>query len=125
MQKRTVKILKRIAIVIVVLGLIYAIAVSVSSANLRQAYTELEKDGRPMEPADIIPPEVPDTENAALLYESATLLLKAQPTPDENLLVDLGDISDKFLKDSLDSDKLGEFKQLIGQDVVTQALSIA
>ncbi len=124
MKKRTVKILKGIAIVLVVLGLIYAIAVSVSSSKLRQAYAGLKKDGRPMEPSDVIPPEVPDTENAALLYESATLLLKAQPAPDENLLVDLGDISDKFLKDSLDSDKLDEFKQLIGQDVVTQALSI-
>ncbi|HUU16195.1 MAG TPA: hypothetical protein VMW72_03510 [Sedimentisphaerales bacterium] len=124
MKKRTVKILTGIAIVFVVLGLIYAIAVSVSSAKLRRVYADLKKDGRPMEPSDVIPPEVPDTENAALLYESAALLLKAQPTPDENLLVDLGDISDKFIKDSLDSDKLDEFKQLIGQDVVTQALSI-
>jgi hypothetical protein len=124
MQKRTVKVLKVIAIILVVLGLIYAIAVSVSSSKLRQAYTDLKKDGRPMEPSDIIPPEVPDTENAALLYESAALLLKAQPAAGENLLEDLGDISDKFLKDSLDSDKLDEFKQLIGQDVVTQALSI-
>jgi len=124
MQKRSVKFLKVIAIVLIALGLIYAIAVSVSSSKLRQAYADLKKDGRPMEPSDVIPPEVPDTENAALLYESAGLLLKAQPTPDENLLVDLGDISDKFIKDSLDSDKLDEFKQLIGQDVVTQALSI-
>ncbi len=124
MKKRTVKILKRIAIIIVVFGLIYAIAVSVSSAKLRQAYADLEKDGRPMEPRQVIPPEVADTENAALLYESAALLLKAQPTQEENLLEDLGDISDKFIKESLDSDKLAEFKQLIGQDVVTQALSI-
>ncbi|MHC4536315.1 MAG: hypothetical protein ACYS6K_20385, partial [Planctomycetota bacterium] len=124
MQKRTVKILTRIAIVFVVLGLIYAIAVSASSSKLRQAYADLKKDGRPMEPSDVIPPEVPDTENSALLYESAALLLKAQPTPDGNLLEDLGDISDKFIKESLDSDKLDEFKQLIGQDIVTQALSI-
>jgi len=124
MQKRTVKILTRIAIILVVFGLIYAIAVSVSSSKLRQAYVNLKKDGRPMEPSDVIPPEVHDTENAALLYESAILLLKAQPTPDGNLLEDLGDISDKFIKESLDSDKLDEFKQLIGQDVVTQTLSI-
>ncbi|MBC8468111.1 MAG: hypothetical protein H8D56_01455 [Planctomycetes bacterium] len=124
MKKRTVKILKVIAIVLVVLGVIYAIAVSVSSAKLRRAYTELKKDGRPMESADVIPPKVPDTENAALLYESAALLLKAQPAVGENLLEDLGDLSDKFIKESLDSDKLTEFKQLIGLDVVTQALSI-
>jgi hypothetical protein len=124
MKKRNVKILKVIAIVLVVFGLIYAIAVSVSSAKLRRAYTELKKDGRPMEPADVIPPEVADTENAALLYESAALLLKAQPAQEENLLEYLGDISSTFLKESLDSEKLAEFKQLIGQDVVTQALSI-
>ena len=124
MKKRTVKILTGIAIVLVVLGLIYAIAVSVSSAKLRRAYADLKKDGRPMEPWQVIPPEVSDTENAALLYQSAALLLKAQPARDDNLLVDLGDLSDKFLKDSLDPNKLDEFKQLIAQDVVTQALSI-
>ncbi len=124
MKKRTVKILKIIAIVIVVLGLIYAIAVSVSSSKLRRAYADLKKDGRPMEASDVIPPEVPDTENAALLYESATLLLKARPAEGENLLEDLGELSNKYIKESLASDKLAEFKQLIGQDVVTQALSI-
>jgi len=124
MQKRTVKVLKVIAIVLVVLGLIYAIAVSVSSSKLRQAYADLEKDGRPMDRWKVIPPEVPDTENAALLYESAAMLLRAQPSPGEHLLWYLGDISDKFIKESLDPNKLDEFKQLIGQDVVTQALSI-
>ncbi|MDT8303591.1 MAG: hypothetical protein RQ760_19075 [Sedimentisphaerales bacterium] len=124
MKKRTAKILKGIAIVLIVLGLIYAIAVSISSSKLHQAYDDLKKDGRPMERSDVIPPKVQDTENAALLYESATLLLKAQPAAEENLLEDLGDLSDKFIKESLDPDKLAEFKQLIGQDVVTQALSI-
>lgn len=123
MKKRTVKILTGIAIVLVVLGLIYAIAVGVSSSKLHHAYAALKKDGRPMEPADVIPSEVPDTENAALLYKSAALLLKAQSAPQENLLEYLGDLSDKFIKESLDPDKLSEFKQLIGQDVVTQALS--
>ena len=124
MKKKNVKRLTIIAVIFVVLGIIYAIAVSASSAKLRQAYADLKKDGRPMERRQVIPPEVPDTENAALLYESAALLLKAQPTPDGNLLEDLGDLSDKFIKESLDPDKLIEFKQLIGQDVVIQALSI-
>ncbi len=124
MKKRTSKILKVIAIVIVILGVTYAIAVSVSSAKLRQAYTELKKDGRPMEPADVIPSEVPDMNNAALLYESAALLLKAQPAPDENLLEYLGDLSEKFIKESLEPQKLPELKQLIGRDAVTQALSL-
>lgn len=148
MRKRTVKILKIIAIVLVVLSLIYAIAVGVSSAKLRKAYATLEKAGRPMEPADVIPPDVPDAENAALLYESAILLLKAQPAPERNLLEYLGGehgtetcvlmrpapnrnlleylggLSDKFLKESIEPDKLAELQQLIDQEVVIQALSI-
>jgi len=148
MRKRTVKILKIIAIVLVVLSLIYAIAVGVSGAKLRRAYADLKKDGRPMKQTDVIPPEVPDTENAALLYESAILLLKAQPAPDGNLLEYLGEgrqavndmemsaapegnlleylggLSDKFIKESIEPDKLAELQKLIDQDVVTRALSV-
>ncbi|MFC1794366.1 hypothetical protein ACFL3Q_12355 [Planctomycetota bacterium] len=124
MRKRTVKILKYIAIVLVVLSLIYAIAVGVSAAKLRRAYADLKNDNRPMKKADVIPPEVPDTENAALLYESAALLLKAQPAPEGNLQVYLGGLSDKFIKKTIEPDKLVELQQLIEQDVVTQALSI-
>ena len=148
MRKRTVKILKIIAIVLVVLSLIYAIAVGVSSAKLRRAYADLKKDGRPMKQTDVIPPEVPDSENAALLYESAILLLKAQPAPEGNLLEYLGEgrqavndmemsaapegnlleylggLSDKFIKESIEPDKLAELQQLIEQDTVSQALSV-
>jgi hypothetical protein len=124
MRKRTVKILKIIAIVLVVLSLIYAIAVGVSAAKLRRAYADLEKDGRPMKQADVIPPEVPDTENAGLLYESAALLLKAQPAPEGNLQEYLGGLSDKFIKETIDPDKLTELQQLIDQEVVNQALSV-
>jgi len=132
MRKRTVKILRGIAIAVVVLGVIYAIGVAVSSAKLRRAYSNLEKAGRPMDAAKIIPPNVPDAENAALLYESAILLLKAQPAqptagkPDgqENLLLHLGSLSDTFLKESLDADKLAELEQLLEQEVVHDALSI-
>ena len=90
MRKRTVKILKIIAIVLVVLSLIYAIATGVSWAKLRNAYAALEKAGQPMEAKDVIPPDVPDAENAALLYESAIMLLKAQSSSNGNFLEHLG-----------------------------------
>ena len=122
MRKRTVKILKGIAVIVVVLGLIYAIAVAVSSAKLRRVYADLEKAGRPMKAADVIPPKVPDTENAALLYESAGLLLKAQPAPNGNLLEYAGDLSKTFMKESFPLEKLVELQPLIEQDVVTRAL---
>ena len=124
MKKRTVKILTGIAIVIIVLGIIYAIAISISSAKLRRAYADLKKDGRPMLPGLLIPQEVSDTENAALLYECAAQLLRAQPAPENTLLYYLGNLSQTFIKESLDAEKLTELKQLIGQEVVTLALSI-
>jgi hypothetical protein len=120
MKKRTVKILKIIAIILVVLSLLYAIAVGVSAAKLNRVYADLRKDGRPMRQADVLPPIVPDEDNAALLYESAGLLLKAQPAPEGNLLEYLGRLSDKFIKDTLDPDKLVELQQLIDQNIVTQ-----
>lgn len=124
MRKRTVKILKIVAIVLVVLSLIYTITTIVSWAKLRSAYAALEKAGRPMETKNVIPPDVPDDENAALLYESAILLLKAQPSSNGNFLEHLGGLSDKFVKGPIEPDELAEFQKLIEQDVVTQAISI-
>jgi hypothetical protein len=134
MQKKTVKRLTRLAVIIVVLGLIYVIAVAVSSAKLRRAYAAIERAGRPMDRGDVIPSNIPYTENAAPLYESAILLLKAQPTtkerwqkrglPKENLLEYLGDLSEKFMKGDLDSNENDELQQLIGRDSVALALSI-
>lgn len=123
MQKRTVRILKGVGIVLVVLGLIYAAATAVSFGKLRRAYANLEKAGRPMKSDAVIPPAVADTENAALLYESAILLLKAQPCDGQDLLSHLGDLSDTFLTESLDADKRAELEQLLEQDVVRQGLS--
>ena len=124
MKKKTTKILKRIAIIIIVLGLIYAIALSYSSVKLNQAYNDLRKDERPTQPWQVIPPLVSSTLNAALLYESAARFLEAQPSPDGSLLLYLGKYSDKFLDDTLDADKLTELKQLIAQEKVLQAFSM-
>ena len=124
MRKRTVKILKGIGIAVVVLGVLYAIGVAVSAAKLRRAYAELEKAGRPMNAANVIPPTVAEAENAALLYESATLLLKAEAAGQENLLSHLGSLSGTFLTESLDADKRAELERLLEQDTVHRALSI-
>jgi hypothetical protein len=118
------KILTGIAITVVVLGVIYAIGTAISSAMLRRAYAELKKAGRPIRAADVIPKAVPDAENAALLYESAILLLKAQPAEQENLLKHMGGLSGTLLKESLDAGKRAELEQLLEQDVVHSALSI-
>jgi len=141
MRKRTVRVLTGVAVVVVVLGLSYTIAVAISAAKLRRAYAALEKDSRPMRAADIVPPEVPDTENGALLFESAALLLKAEPVghslesrPGESvaeaiyrekwkdLLGYLGRLSADFAQGTLAPERLEELKELFSQRAVDDAL---
>ncbi len=125
MKKRTVKLLTGVAIVLVALGVIYAIWVALSAARLHQAHAALEKAGRPMRADEFIPPEVSDAENAALLYESAVLLLRAQPAPEGNLLEYLNLLLAKFFKRSdepPEAGELAELRDLVTQDIVTRAL---
>ena len=81
MRKKSRKILTGIGLVVLVLGAVYTVGLARSAARLRRAYAALEANGRPMDASEVIPPEVPDTQNAAVLYESAALMLKAQPAP--------------------------------------------
>ena len=106
MKKKTIKIMTIIGIILILLSLSYAIALSYYSAELSRAYWRLEKDRRPMERWQVIPPEVSDSQNAALLYECAASFLKAQPSPDGNFLPYLGDHANKFLKETLDAEEI-------------------
>ncbi len=124
MRKRTVKILTGITILIVVLALTYAIALAVSAMRLQRAYAALRSDGRPMTLAQVVPPEVLDSENAALLYESAALLLRAQPAPKGNLLGYLGDMVQTAGQRPPDPNRQSEIDDLLGKDVVDLAVSI-
>jgi len=124
MRKRTTRILTGVAIVVVVLGIVYAVAVAVSAAKLRRAYAALEKAGRPTQIAQVIPPLVPDPENAALLYESAVLLLKAQPAPEKNLLEYLSNLAGTSSDKPLDPNEQAELESLLRQDIIGRALSI-
>ena len=77
MHKRLATILKWTGIVILALGIIYAALMVVGNYQLRQAYAALEKAGRPMRPEQVTPRPIPDYDNAALVYQSVVLKLKA------------------------------------------------
>ncbi len=142
MRKRTVRVLTGVAVIVAALGLSYAIAVAVSAARLRRAYAALEKAGRPMDAEAIVPPEILDTENGALLYESAALLLKAEPigyTPEslpgesegaiadrerrKDVLSYLGSLSWRLVRGSLALERRRELEELFGRKTVDYALS--
>lgn len=124
MRRRTVRILTGVVIVVVVVGIAYAVAVAASAAKLRRAYAALEKAGRPTQVAQVIPPNVPDVNNAALLYTSAALLLKAQPAPEKDFLAYLGNLAGNSGEKPLDPEEQAELESLLRQDVIGQALSM-
>jgi hypothetical protein len=143
MRKRTFRILMGIAVVVLLLGLAYGVAVGVSTVKLRQAYAALRADGRPMDRKEVIPATVPDTENGALLYESAACLLRAQPVgkslesrpggsirdqrereKHKDLLGRLGSLCMELDRDTLTPERSQELKELMSRKVVEDALSI-
>jgi hypothetical protein len=123
MHKRTNKILIGLGVVLLSLGVIYAVMLARATARLRQAYAALEKDGRPMQPTGFIPPTVPDAQNAMVLCENAASLLKSHPVGSKNLLWRLDRLADVIWSDSPDPCDCAELKQLMGQDLVRSALA--
>lgn len=86
MKDKTKKHIKRIMILLVVIGVLYGLAVGVGLIRLKLVYHALRHDGRPMTLEAIIPEEVADHENAALLYACAMSRLRAEPAGDESLM---------------------------------------
>lgn len=123
MHKESKRVVIGIVIIIFLFGVIYALAVVRSTAQLRQAYAALENNGRPMQPKDVIPAEVPKTQNAAALYEDAVSLLKEQQVGNKNLLEYLGHLSLQFHREPLSVSRT-ELKELLDREDVAQALSI-
>jgi hypothetical protein len=141
MRKRTFGILTGMAVVLLLLGVAYGIAVAVSTVKLRRAYAALQADGRPMDRKEIIPPPVADTNNAALLYQSAISLLKAEPSghslkgpPGESVrdqierekhrdvLGRLSSLSSDLAEGTITPEKLQELKELMSRKSVDHAL---
>ncbi len=124
MHRRNKKILIGVGAVVGVLVVVYGIALVRSSLKLRAAYAALEKEGRPMVAADLIPPEVPDARNAAPLYEKAAGLLKKQAVTKKKTLLDhSSSLAFSFMGDAVEPEKRAELRELMEQDVVISALA--
>ncbi len=89
MKKKLKALLKWLGFCLLALAVVYASLCLWSAWKLRRACQALAKDGRPMSLAPLIPPRLPDTENAALVYQAAIKLLKSRPvTTGEKSLFD-------------------------------------
>ena len=63
MNTRTITLLKWIGIASVAIAILYAVLLILANRSLAKAYAALEADGRPMNAAQVIPIEIPDSDN--------------------------------------------------------------
>lgn len=122
MKKRTVTVLKWIGTVIIALALCYMVLLVLASRSLRRAYAALEADGRPMKAEQIIPPMIPDTDNAALVYQSVILQLKSEKAGEKDLFTELGSAADIVLKETTNVEAKAQFRLLSQTPVASEAL---
>ena len=79
MLKALRSILKWTAISLMAVLALYAVLVAIGSIAVWREKAALKADGRPMQTEDIIPPEIPDQDNAALVYNAAFKAIQDQP----------------------------------------------
>jgi hypothetical protein len=131
MNGRSMKILIGLGVIVVILGTLYGVSLARSKARLRAAYAALEQDGRPMDASAVLSPEVPDAQNAAVFYQRAAAMLRAQTAGNEDLLERLVFLSRALYTESVKPDKIArqkrevaELKRLIERDIVASALAV-
>jgi len=122
MRKQSRRILVGLVIILFLCGVLYAIAVGRATAHLRGAYATLRHNGRPMQPEDVIPPEIAETQDAVPRYQETVSPLKEQYIEGDNLLEYLGSLSAKFHDEPVSVDR-SEIEELLRRDVVAQVLS--
>jgi len=124
MHRRTRKILIVVGVIVVALAVGYGIALARATAELRAAYKALEQDGRPMVAAELIPPEIPEAENAAPFCLHAADMLKQQAvTRKKNLLEYAAGLAYSYIGDASDPNEREELTNLLGQEKAKSALA--
>ena len=123
MKKRTTNVLKWIGIALITLSVLYTGLLLTSNRDLRSAYAALESDGRPMTPEQVIPAEIPDADNAALVYETVVLLLKAEPAGEEDLFAGLSAAAKAVLAEKTSAESMTHLRALVQNPATLKALA--
>ena len=79
MRKTLRSILRWTGISLLAVLALYAVLVVIGSIAVWREKAALEADGRPMQAEEIMPPKIPDQDNAALVYNAAFKAIKDQP----------------------------------------------
>ena len=123
MTKNKVKILKWAGVAVVGLTVVYLVLLAMANHALQSNYVALKEDGRPLTRSEVIPIKADDADNAALVYESVTLRLRAEPAGTNNLWRALGTASEGVLAETPNAAAIDEFRRLRDLPSVMNALA--
>jgi hypothetical protein len=120
MTRRTAGLLTWLAAAMALAAIGYAALFVVTAVQARRVENRLRANGRPMRAEEVIPPPVPDGENAAMLYNAAFLRLRAAPA-------DGGSLMDRLRTLTAAKDRVAtnaELRVLLGSDAVRVAMDL-
>lgn len=125
MKPRSARIIKALAILLVVLAALYGIAWLLAARSLRQAYAELEADGRPMTLEEIELDPVSPAQNAAPLYQAARLLLQSESVGNASMFEHLSTNTCPTPNDPRSPEAIdAELREVLKQKVCIAALNL-
>lgn len=130
MKPRILKTLKWLGWLALGLAAVYVICLVLSGMALRRARAELVAAGRPMQPEALIPPAVPDLDNAAPLYTAAVQLLKSEPcalvkdASEQNLFGAAGELSSRLVNGTITPEEQGVLDGMFQLKTMQEALGI-
>ncbi|MEM7674328.1 MAG: hypothetical protein AAF212_13370, partial [Verrucomicrobiota bacterium] len=102
--------------------IVYAILYIAASHSLSKSYALLEENDRPLVFDEVIPKELNNTENAALVYQAVALQLKAKSAGDTDYLSLLGELGQAILEDPTDQEPIRQFGDLSKASEIINAL---
>ena len=124
MNPRRTRVLKRLSIIFLCLFLVWAVFLWLSWVRLQRAYAALEKADRPMKIEQIIPKPIPDSENAAVLYQEAFKLLESEKVGEEDVIRYTGKLLFDYTVATVPKEKLDELRPVLQLHAVAQAVSL-
>jgi hypothetical protein len=131
MPKALRSILKWTGISLRALLALFVVLVAIGSIAVWREKAALKADGRPMQVEEVVPPEIPDQDNAALAYNAAFKAIQDQPPlklegdnpPPDNLFSQLGWVAREFNKHPDDLQGAGNFEMLLRDPSVSEFFS--
>ena len=124
MKPKTLRRFKIFAGLVVAALVLHTVLLVASGIALRNAREELRAAGRPMTMEEIIPKEVPPSENAAPLYESAFALLKSEAIGDKSLELFVTDAAKEYSAQPDSDEKRLAFENALANPTFSQALAL-